>query len=407
MGQAAEPTDVPDSLLRLAVHSAPSGILIVDHNGCIMFANPALLDMFGYATEELLGQAIEILVPDAQAESHRRYRKTFAARPTPRVMGKREHFNGVHKSGRIFPVEIGLRPGEFEQDHVVVATVIDITERTRIEDRLDRHEEHLEELVQERTRALHDAQLEKERVMEQLIQSEKLAAIGTLVSGIGHEINNPLYFILGTAEVIGNEEDAAVRHVYAEEIISHCKQIATTVRNLSQYARPISGHEQQRVDMNEVVSAAVHAVKRSLESDGISISQKTLPVPAILAKPEEIQQVIFNIVRNGIQACGKSGSIEIETSVKDNYVSVRISDTGHGIKAANVKKIFDPFFTTKGPDDGEGLGLYIVHQIVLKYEGTIDLVSDGGTGTTFLVSFPAAGQKLQRTENHATSCSDT
>jgi signal transduction histidine kinase len=146
--------------------------------------------------------------------------------------------------------------------------------------------------------------------------------------------------------------------------------------------------------MNEVVSAAVHAVKRSLESDGISIIQKTRPVPAILAKPEEIQQVIFNIVRNGVQACGQAGSIEIETSVKDHYVSVRISDTGHGIKAVNLKKIFDPFFTTKGPDDGEGLGLYIVHQIVLKYEGTIDLVSDGGTGTTFLVRFPAAGQKL-------------
>jgi len=393
MNKTMQPHDASEELLHLAVHAAPSGILIVDRRGCIVFANQALLDMFGYETNDLLGQPIEILVPAEDAEAHRRHRERFDASPSVRDMGSRKYFNGAHKDGRVFPVEIGLRPGEFEEGQIVVATVIDITQRKLIEDRLRRHEEHLEELVNERTRELHEAQLEKERVMVQLIQSEKLAAIGTLVSGIGHEINNPLYFILGTAEAIGDEEDVSIRREYGEEIIKHCRQIAETVRNLSQYAKPSAGHDLRRVDMNEAISAAIQVAKRSLRSDNIEIRQNAAPVSSILAKPEEIQQVLFNIIRNGIQACDEKGVITIETSEQNDYVSVRISDSGPGIPADVEKKIFDPFFTTKGPDAGDGLGLYIVQQIILKYGGKIDLVSDSGNGTTFDIRLPISNQK--------------
>ena len=387
-----QPQEVSEKLLRLAVHASPSGILIVDRTGRIVFANPALLDMFGYAGDELVGRLIEILVPDKDAEAHRRHREKFDVRPSPRDMGRREYFDAVSKDGRIFPVEIGLRPGEFDEGQMVVATVIDITQRRQSEDRLQRHEQHLEELVEERTGELREAQIETESVMEKLIQSEKLAAIGTLVSGIGHEINNPLYLILGMGEAIRDEEDHALCREYGEDIVKHCRRIKEIVRNLSQYARPGAGHDLQRVDLNEATSAAVLAAKRSLGSDRIEIRQNASPVPAILAKAEEIQQVLFNIIRNGIQACGEQGTIEIETSHRDGRASVRIRDSGAGIPLSDVKKIFDPFFTTKGPEHGEGLGLYIVQQIVTKYGGIIDVVSDGGTGTTFSVQFPVADQ---------------
>ncbi|MCH8134759.1 MAG: PAS domain S-box protein [Proteobacteria bacterium] len=393
MGKSMQQENISEKLLRLAVHASPSGILIVGGDGCIAFANQALLGMFGYSSDELLGHPIEILVPDEDAEDHRRHRRTFGANPSPRNMGRREHFNGVSKDGRIFPVEIGLRPCETEEGGLVVATVIDITERKLIEDRLRRHEESLEDLVAERTRELHEAQLEKERVLEQLIQSEKLTAIGTLVSGIGHEINNPLYLILSMAEAIRDEEEISSCREYGEEIVKHCRHIAETVKNLSQYARPSGNHNLEKVDLNESVSAAVVAVKRSLQSDNIEVRQKTVPVPAILAKPEEIQQVLFNVIRNGIQACIGQGVVEIETSHQDDRVSVRIRDSGTGVPADNEKKIFDPFFTTKGPDDGDGLGLYIVRQIVTRHGGTVDLVTDGGSGTTFIIEFPAADRK--------------
>jgi len=382
--------DNSEQLLQLAVHASPSGILIVGRDGKIVFANRALVDMFGYVTDELIGEAIEILVPSAGVDAHRRHREAFAMNPYPRVMGRQEHFDAVRKNGDVFPVEIGLRPGEVINEKMVVATVIDITQRKSTEDRLRRHEEHLEELVEERTRALHAAQVEKERVTERLIQTEKLAAIGTLVSGIGHEINNPLYFILGTAEALTNETDSAARQRYSDEIIEHCRRIAATVRNLSQYARPGASHNMELIDLSDVVAAALQTVKRSPGADRVDIEWTAKPAVAIRGKAEELQQVLFNIIRNGIQACGANGVVRIETREDDAEVAVSISDSGPGIPESHRKQVFDPFFTTKGPDDGEGLGLYIVQQIVLKHGGDIDLDSDGHSGTTFTVRFPVA-----------------
>ena len=382
--------DNSEQLLQLAVHAAPSGILIVNRDGKIVFANRALLDMFGYVIDELIGEAIEILVPSARADAHRQRREAFAMNPSPRVMGRQEHFDAVRKNGDVFPVEIGLQPSEVADEKMVVATVIDTTQRKLIEDRLHRHEEHLEELVEERTHALHAAQVEKERVTERLIQTEKLAAIGTLVSGIGHEINNPLYFILGTAEALENETDSTVLQRYGKEIVEHCRRIAATVRNLSQYARPGESHGMELVDLNDVVAAALQTVKRSPGADTVDIDWTANPVVAIRGKAEELQQVLFNIIRNAIQACGAIGVVRIETREDDEQVTVSISDSGPGIPEHFRKQVFDPFFTTKGPDDGEGLGLYIVQQIVLKHGGDIDLDSDGYSGTTFTVRFPVA-----------------
>ncbi len=390
-----EPTpaqEIPEKLLRLAVHAAPCGILVADRNGDIVLANPALLQMFGYAADELVGQPVEILVPGKDADTHRLQREKFNQQPSVRAMGIGKNFHGIAKDGRAFPVEIGLQPGESEQGRIVVATIIDISRRRAIEERLHRHEEHLEELVTERTQELHQAQVEKEHVMEQLIQADKMASIGTLVSGIGHEINNPLYVVLGMAEAIGNEEDSSLRNQYSAQIIKHCKQIAETVKNLSSYAQPSSKHDLQLVDLNESITAAVLVAKRSLQTEDIEIRQDTGKVPGILVKSEEIQQVLVNIIRNGIQASGKNGLIEIKSQHSGEWVEISIQDTGTGIPAGMEKKIFDPFFTTKGPDEGQGLGLYIVQQIVTKYGGTIYLDSKSGTGATFTIKFPIADQ---------------
>jgi PAS domain S-box-containing protein len=390
-----EPTaaqDISEELLRLAVRAAPCGILVSNRDGDIVFANRALLHMFGYAADELAGQPVEILVPGKDAGTHRLQRERFHKQPAVREMGIGKNFSGVAKDGRIFPVEIGLQPGESEHGRIVVTTVIDISRRRAIEDQLHRHEEHLEELIEERTQELHQVQVEKERVMEQLIQADKIATIGTLVSGIGHEINNPLYVVLGLAEAIGEETDTSLRQEYSTQIIKHCKQISETVKNLSAYAQPSSKHDLQLVDLNESVTSAVQVAKRSLQTEDIEIRQDIGLVPRILAKSEEIQQLLVNIIRNGIQASGKKGLVEIEGHHRGEWVEVNIRDTGTGIQAGMEKKIFDPFFTTKGPDEGEGLGLYIVQQIVTKYGGTISLNSESGTGTTFSIKFPVADQ---------------
>jgi len=246
----------------------------------------------------------------------------------------------------------------------------------------------LEDKVEERTRELEDTQAEKDRIVEHLIQTEKMAAMGTMASGIGHEINNPLYAILGRAEAIRDEQDIDRCRGYGKEIIKYAKHIGETVKDLSGYVRPGTQHDRELVDVNEKLTEAVSMVEQSLLGNGVKFTRRLTPVPGIAAKPEEIRQVFFNVIRNGVQAMGETGTLEIETRMDDGQVVVLIRDTGPGISKDHQRKIFDPFFTTKGPEEGEGLGLFIVQQIVRKYDGEITLDSEYGVGTVFSIRFP-------------------
>jgi signal transduction histidine kinase len=246
----------------------------------------------------------------------------------------------------------------------------------------------LEDKVEKRTRELEGAQAEKDRIVEHLIQTEKMAAMGTMASGIGHEINNPLYAILGRAEAIRDEQDIDRCRDYGKEIIKYAKHIGETVKDLSGYVRPGTQHDRELVDVNEELTEAVSMVEQSLLGNGVEFTQRLAPVPGIAAKPEEIRQVFFNVIRNAVQAMGEMGTLEIESRVDDGQVAVLIRDTGPGISKDHQRKIFDPFFTTKGPEEGEGLGLFIVQQIVKKYDGEINLNSEDGVGTVFSIRFP-------------------
>jgi C4-dicarboxylate-specific signal transduction histidine kinase len=267
--------------------------------------------------------------------------------------------------------------------HQQAATQVELERRVR---------GSLEGKVEERTRELKDTQAEKDRVVQQLIQAEKMAAIGTMASGIGHEINNPLYAILGMAEAIRDEEDISRCRGYGRDIIKQSRRIAEIVRNLSGYVRPAAEHDLEPVDVNETLSEAVSMARRSLLSDHVEIRENLMPVSRLSAKSEEIQQAFFNVIRNGMQAMKGRGILEITSRQEGNRVWIRIRDTGVGIPAEHLGKIYDPFFTTKGPDEGEGLGLYIVQQIVNKYAGTITLESKEGRGTVCTIQFPV-GEK--------------
>ncbi len=246
----------------------------------------------------------------------------------------------------------------------------------------------LEDKVEKRTRELEGAQAEKDRIVEHLIQTEKMAAMGTMASGIGHEINNPLYAILGRAEAIRDEQDIDRCRGYGKDIIKYTKRIGEIVKDLSGYVRPGTQHDRELVDVNEKLIEAVSMVEQSLLGDAVEFTQRLAPVPGIAAKPEEIRQVFFNIIRNGVQAMGEKGTMEIESRIDDGQVAVVIRDTGPGISKDHQRKIFDPFFTTKGPDEGEGLGLFIVQQIVKKYDGEITVDSENGVGAVFSIRFP-------------------
>lgn len=385
--------DPKSEIYQLALEAAPSGILVVDEPGNIQFANQTLATMFGHSVEELTGKPVEILLPSQFANAHRKHVERYTHKPESRSMGIGRDLEGISKDGRRFPVEIGLRPAQTSSGKFVVATVIDITRRKAIEKRLLNHEEQLEEMVAERTRELHEAQQEKERVLDQLIQAEKMTAVGTLVSGIGHEINNPLYVLYATAEILTKENNVSRCQAYGHDILKQAKSIAATVKSLSQYAQPGNRHDLERVNINKTIADAVHLAQSASHGNEIDFEISESTVPEILAKSEEIQQVLFNIVRNAVQAIKGNGKGKIKVSAvqEKEWVTIRILDNGTGISSEHLKQIFDPFFTTKGPDEGEGLGLYIVRQIITRYQGTIDIENADQGGAQFTIRFPITG----------------
>ncbi|MFZ2301539.1 MAG: ATP-binding protein [Gallionella sp.] len=356
---------------KLLIESLPFGMDIVDERGQILYISSAMENAIG---KRAVGEKCWNLYKDDRKQCA----DCSLHQPIQLGITKSIESTGV-LGGRIF--EITHTGMMYQGKPAILEVFYDITERKRAE-------EMLEEKVAERTRELRENQAEKDRVMGQLIQAEKMAAIGTMVSGIGHEINNPLYVVLGKAEAIRDESDISACNEHARDIIKQAKHISAIVRNLSGYIRPADRHELENTNVQEKLVEALDMAKHSLLDDRITIRQNLAPVPKISAKPEEIQQVFFNVIRNGIQAMAGRGVLEITTSSEGNQACIRIKDTGTGIRAEHLGKIFDPFFTTKGPDEGEGLGMYIVQKIVNKYNGTITLESVENKGTTVTIRFP-------------------
>jgi PAS domain S-box-containing protein len=231
---------------------------------------------------------------------------------------------------------------------------------------------------------------EEQRLQEQLIQSEKLAGIGILASGVAHEINNPLSGIIGMAEVALEEEDTAKNRGYLADILNCAQRISEIVKGLRSYSRAAKKEDLSFVDLNEVLEESLKMVRLASKKTSVEVIKKFQSVEKIRANVGEIQQVFTNLITNAFQAMnGKQGHLILATRSFKDSVEVKVGDHGMGIPQKYLSQIFDPFFTTKKPGEGTGLGLNIVYRIVTKYEGTIDVESKEQEGTTFTIKFPA------------------
>src|SRR5581483_2931287 len=227
------------------------------------------------------------------------------------------------------------------------------------------------------------------QLQDQLIQADKLAGLGTLTAGIAHEINNPLFVVMGLAETLEAEPDLNKTTDTARDIVKYAKHMASVIKNFSRYTTPNATEPLAPVDLNRTVADAVSMAQLADGTATIEVESSYQPLPPVMARPEELQQVFLNIIVNAIQAMKGHGRLRVETDSADGWVQVRITDNGPGIPKTFVGKIFDPFFTTKEPGKGTGLGLNIVYQIVTKYGGTISVSSEEGHGARFTVGFPA------------------
>lgn len=233
---------------------------------------------------------------------------------------------------------------------------------------------------------------EEKKLLDKLTQADKLSGLGTLAAGIAHEMNNPLYSIMGYTEAILDEKNPSTIQTLAQKVLDRSKHMASIILNMSGYTRNNDKDGFKDVNIKEKVEVAVEMAMMACYHDGITLETRYEDVPLIKAKPEEIQQVFLNIIRNAIQAMDGKGTLMLSTHNHNGHIVTEIKDTGPGIAPEYLSKVFDPFFTTKEQGEGTGLGLNIVHRVVEKYGGNIKIDSKPGQGTTFEISLPVNGQ---------------
>jgi len=245
---------------------------------------------------------------------------------------------------------------------------------------------------------------EEQHLQAQLIQSEKLAGIGTLASGVAHEINNPLSGIMGMAELAMEDEDPESRKTYLTDILNCAQRIGEITKGLRSYSRISKQEEQAPMDVIEVLESSLKMVLMAVKTSPVEIVKNFQPVEKIAVGSGEIQQVFTNLITNAFQAMdGQGGKLTLATRQLKDTVEVKVSDNGKGIPQKYLNKIFDPFFTTKKQGEGTGLGLNIVYRIVTKYEGTIGVESQEGMGTAFTLRFPVRKKEAQALDHPTVS----
>ncbi len=347
-----------ESLYKLIVEASPSGLLLVDEAGTIVMANPCVLAQFGYSEAELLGQSVELLLPASTRAIHRNHRTTYIEEPQARPMGRGRELYGARKDGTEFPVEIGLTPLRVNGRTYVLASVVDITERRRLE--------------------------------EQLRRTERIAELGTLASGMAHEIGTPMNVILGRAEYLLERVTEEPIKKSLQIIVTQVERITRVMNQLLAFARRRPA-DRRPVDLRETIEGSLEMFQERLARHGIRIEKAFGDdCPKVRADADQMSQVFINLVMNAVHAMPDGGTLRVGLARSNGTVQITVADTGHGIAQQDLAKIFDPFFTTKETGKGTGLGLTVVKGIIDEHGGAIQVESEPGRGTTFTISLPVS-----------------
>jgi two-component system NtrC family sensor kinase len=247
---------------------------------------------------------------------------------------------------------------------------------------------HLAHLAEEKQR-LEETNCRLQETQQQLLQSERLAAVGKLAARVAHEVNNPLAIIKTAICILRNqshEDDLTNGHL--ETIEEEINRIARTLRELLDFSRP--SPIEQMVDVNAAIQSLEFLLEQNLQEKHIALSVILDPtVPLVQMSPDHLKQVLFNLVRNAEDAMLSGGHLRIQTAPADAGMEVSISDSGCGIASEHIPYLFDPFFTTKADQGGMGLGLSVTYGIIKNAHGHIEVESEVGKGSTFRVILAA------------------
>ncbi len=394
----------------------PQTVYETDLYGNLLYMNEYALKQFGYKKETFPNQmnVVSVIAPE-----HRELAMANMMKRIEGIESSGTEYLALKADGTIFPVVIYASP-IMENNKIVGlrGIIFDLTERKKMENELESHRQHLEELVIQRTAELekskHALETANKFLLQQreqlqntlnelnetqnkLIESEKMASLGILSAGIAHEINNPLNFIQGGVSGIKSYMgESSPEHL--EKIAPLIGGIQVGVDRVSAIVNSLNHFSRDTKVMTEVV--LIHPlienclqILQSQYKHRIEIYKDYCDSQAkIIGNDGELHQAFLNIIANAVQSIQDSGEIRLKTFTEDHYVTIQVEDTGIGIEESNLSKIFDPFFTTKEPGKGTGLGLSITYRIIKEHEGMISLYSEPGKGTTVTVRLPLSKQ---------------
>jgi PAS domain S-box-containing protein len=367
----ADPSPAPllstEALVGPVIDASLDAVVIADLDGIILRANPAADAIFGHAPGSMIGKPIGgTIVPPHLRAAHDRGMAHHAATGERKVIGRRLELDAFHAEGRTFPVEIQIEEVQQGDQRVYAAFIRDLTERRAME-----------------------AEVARQR--ELIHQQEKLSALGALLGGVAHELNNPLSVVIGRAAILqdvlaGSDEERTITKL--REAADRCSRIVRTFLAMARDGRPRHG----QVDLNDLLVGALEFAGYDLRNAGIAVNTEFDPeASAIAGDHDQLVQAFVGLIINARQALERQDgtrSLRVRTQRRGAGVRVTIADNGPGMAADVRARAFEPFFTTRAFGEGGGSGLAVARGIFESHGGTITIDEAASTGCSIVVTLP-------------------
>ncbi len=361
-----------EETFRLAVEACPSGLVMVDGAGNIMMANGEIERQFGYSRVELVGQPIDILVPEKMRTQHMGRRANFARKPEARRMGTGRELFGRRKDGSEFPVEIGLNPIKTHEGVLVLGVIVDISERKRIE-----------------------------RLKDEFVAT------------VSHELRTPLTAISASLGLLVGAVDVKLPEA-AKRLVtiahSNSQRLVRLINDILDIEKIESGNvifNLQRVEVGTLVAQAIEANRALAAGYGVYLRFDDTSASEVRADPDRLMQVVANLLSNAIKFSPRDSEVVVAIENSGENVRVTVRDHGPGIPEDFKSRIFNKFAQADGSDarqkGGTGLGLNIVKQIVTQLGGKVDFSDAPGGGAVFYVELP----RLHPVDHATAACNES
>ncbi len=345
-----------EATLRAILDTCVDGIITIDAESQILSFNPAAVRIFGYQPAEVIGEDVSILMPEPYQRQHSGYVDHFLKTQQSQIIGRGREVVGRRKDGSTFPLYLAVSDVNVRGRKMFTGIARDLTDFKKMQD--------------------------------EMIQAQKLAAIGEMAASVGHEIKNPLAGIGGAIEILKDTLDPGdPREQVMDDILSEVKRLDNTVRDLLAFSRPWNP-DFQVCHVEEVAERVARAFQ---EQEDLTRVQFVFGPPAetqARVDPWLFEKVLWNILDNANDAMGGEGEVRFAFDSGPGYVEMTVIDSGAGMPPALLKDIFRPFFTTK--NRGTGLGLAICKKILDAHGGSIAISSQLQKGTKVRIRVPAS-----------------